>query len=675
MEENNSTSTVFAVEKFAKTVTPLPIERAANGSESYVNWGDRNEYPNFLLELYDTVPLHQSIINSKVDYLIGEGMTDKSTGKPMDKMFTTKDTPAQFAQKVAFDLTIFNWFAVGVQYNVFGKPILLFHIPGNHVRTNKAKSKFWISDDWAASTSKQMSYGAFKPGINKDLETKVFLYSSYTPSIAKVYPSIKYKSAIVNMVTEAIITQFNKNDLEGGFSAAHIINFFKGIPGDKQANEFQEKFEEAYSGEKGGKWIINFNQPPTNQTPAAPITVETVQSPDYSTKLDGINKKNETNILTAHQAPSRALFGIEQAAGLNGNDLENAFSIFSNVWVKNNRNNLEDGLNSIFKHIGIPEVEFKSSGFVLPKNLSDATKEKVYTKNELRAIDGLPAIPDGDTPIEVTSPNSISLNTGGEQSQGGGEMAVGTLTALSDLVSNTTMTPEQKKNMLIIAFKLKPEDAELLAGTTTGTISPSAIGAFSKGRVLTEADFELVKDLGICRTDFSVLDETDFSAEDFRRVELYFDDAEDIERYLLENDTEGMTVSEIRAAIRKELGITVTTKELTTKINRLTEAGVIGDKQPEKKSITRDVKVLYQYEVRPGYGAEIIATTRGFCRKVIGNDRYYSREDIQQMSSIFGYDVFKHCGGWYQKPGSDEAESQCRHQWKSVRVIKKQNNG
>lgn len=598
--------------KFAHTITPLPVERETTGANNMVIWGDFNTYPNFLLELFKSVALHSSIVSSKTDYLTGDGLVDKATGKPLEIKIGYKDTAEVFANKVAFDFNLFGWFTVGVLYNIFGKAVAVYHIPAHHVRSNKSKSKFYVSDDWSRATE-VLDYEAYKPGTNKDLKAKVYTYQAYVPSAQNVYPSIRYESGIINMVCERLINDFGKNNLEEGFSLTTILSFFKGLPDTEAGKLFTKKVKDAYTGVKGAKVIIDFNNTPTQQSPSTESKATNIDTPDFTAKLEGIHKINETNILTSHQAPSRALFGIEQAAGLNGNDLENAYSIFNRVWVRKNRNDLESGLNILFASIGWPEIAFKDSGSALPKNLSDTTKEKVYTIDELRAIDGLPPLANGEGNKIIEVKPAVSAPAG--------------------------------------AFSLKP-----------------------KGRILKDEDFELVAHLGTSRTDFNVLDEAEFhlhTAEDFRRAELAFDDAADIEKYILENDITDKSISEIRAAILKDLGLKVTTKELTDKIARLTEAGIIGEKAPEKKSLTRNVQILYEYNVRPGFGAAIIPGSRGFCRKLINNDRYYTREDIQQMSAIFGYDIFKHCGGWYYNPKTDEAENQCRHFWKQVRVIKK----
>lgn len=605
----------YVIESFARSVTPLPVESAAFGNGNVVYWGDNNLYPNFLLELYHTVPLHQSIINSKVDYIIGDGLVEKATGKPYEYQVSIKDSASKLAYKCVFDFVISNIIAVYVEYNAFGKAIYVDHIPFNHMRTNETKTKFWVCNDWFMRPQTQLSYQVYKPGSNPDKDTRVFVYTPYVPSAQNTYPAIRYGSGITNMVNEKVINDFCKNDLEDGFSAAHVISFFKGMPDSVEGKKFSEKVKAAYSGAKGAKYIIDFNMQPTQQTPAAPINVATIDSPDYSAKLSFMNTKNESNILAAHQAPSRALFGIEQAAGLNGNDLENAYAIFNNTWVKVNRNNAEEALNILFKDLGFPESEFKAKGSLLPKNLSDTTKEKVYTVNELRALDGLPPKADGTGDVLLEQPKQVVAGQ---------------------------------------AFSLMPPVTQ------------------SKGRILTEEDFLQVQHLGIPKEQYTVLDESIYPStpEDFRAIQLQFDDASDIEDWILNNEVDGMTDSQIRAAIRKELGISATTAEIKEKVSKLKEAGIIGD-QPEKKSLTRDVKIMYEYKVRPGFGSALLSTSRGFCKKLIGNDRLYTREDIQAMSAIFGYDVFKHCGGWYYNPKTDQAENQCRHEWKTVRALKK----
>lgn len=83
--------------------------------------------------------------------------------------------------------------------------------------------------------------------------------------------------------------------------------------------------------------------------------------------------------------------------------------------------------------------------------------------------------------------------------------------------------------------------------------------------------------------------------------------------------------------------------------------------------------VMYDYVLRDKYqdSKVIISTSRAFCRKVIALDKYFSMQDIQAMSSHFGYDIFKFCGGFSRKKGTTISEPKCRHEWKTVRLKKK----
>lgn len=64
-------------------------------------------------------------------------------------------------------------------------------------------------------------------------------------------------------------------------------------------------------------------------------------------------------------------------------------------------------------------------------------------------------------------------------------------------------------------------------------------------------------------------------------------------------------------------------------------------------------------------------TSRPFCKKLLQLGRLYSRADIDQMSSILGYDVWKRRGGWYHNPETDVTVPHCRHEFSQVVVRRK----
>lgn len=90
------------------------------------------------------------------------------------------------------------------------------------------------------------------------------------------------------------------------------------------------------------------------------------------------------------------------------------------------------------------------------------------------------------------------------------------------------------------------------------------------------------------------------------------------------------------------------------------------------KGLETELVVRYQYEKAPGIeGGILLPTSRDFCRKIVESNKVFSREDINQMSSELGYDVWKRRGGWYHNPNTDTNTPQCRHIWSSKVMIRK----
>ena len=160
--------------------------------------------------------------------------------------------------------------------------------------------------------------------------------------------------------------------------------------------------------------------------------------------------------------------------------------------------------------------------------------------------------------------------------------------------------------------------------------------------------------------------------ETFKTFEDYFSQFDEELIYKLET---------IRTEIKKELAISISVADLGEKLAKLNSSGVISikivdgninqtpveSKPKEAKSSTpkREVEVLYSYE---GVKDD---RNRAFCAKILETDRFYSREEIQSMTSIFGYDIFKFRGGWYHNPSTNKDTPFCRHHWHANKVIRK----
>lgn len=96
----------------------------------------------------------------------------------------------------------------------------------------------------------------------------------------------------------------------------------------------------------------------------------------------------------------------------------------------------------------------------------------------------------------------------------------------------------------------------------------------------------------------------------------------------------------------------------------------------EKKEVPTfdELFIRYRYVLRPDAPA-LKNKSRPFCEAMVSNPRYFSKEDIENISSELGqlynipdYDAFKMRGGWYHDPVKNVNLPYCRHVWQQELV-------
>lgn len=611
--------------KFEKHNLPTPFESLYKDDNQIVYYGVDNQYPSFLLKLFNESSIHSAIINTKTTYIIGAGL--KVNDSDINVNVNAQDSFQEFIGKVVKDYLIFGYFFVEVVYNAFNEPIEYFHIPAQCVRTNKLKDKFWYSEDWAIKR-KMIEYYRWRLN-NNDSTSKIFFYDGYNPSINQVYSQPDYNGSIKSIVTDIAIKDFNLNQIKNHFSLSTLVTFFNGNNlTDEVKKQVNKELKEVYSGENGAKLIVSFE---SSEGKAA--DVKNISAGDWDKAFVEVAKAVADDIYRGHQCTSPLLFGVKTEGQLGGNtELETAYSIFKNTYVVVKRAELESAFNLLFSNSTLikGKLSFKDKP-LFSTQISDVLKEKIYTINEMRKEAGLPPLANGDRLLNES--------------------------------------PAPSNN-----FEEESEDDEPIIDKKKGQL-----------KRLTDEDFEKVKHFGRSKQDFEVIKQGKFVFNQYEATKLHlqFDLEQDIADYLVNNDIKNMTIDDIVAEL-KDKGIDISSSDLKETITKLNESGLLkatiedGEVtvKPNKQADIPDtgkIQVMYEYVLRDEVdGPDLLPTSRGFCRKLINNDKFYSREDIQTMSSIFEYDVFAYGGGWYNSP--DGPTPYCRHKFKSVTVRLKEND-
>lgn len=679
---------------FTNQNIPLPTESRNSSDTTFVNWGLNNQYPAFILDLYHQSAIHSAIVNQKTNYIIGNGLKINAT-TDIDININPSDSLKEFTSKIVKDYLIFNAFAVEVISNVFGEPVEFHHVPVHKLRMNKSKTKFWFCEDWLLSR-KYITYDRYSTRIANDGTSKIFYFDGYFPSINNTYTTPEYAGTIKAIVTDVAIKDFNLNNIKNHFSPSTIITFFNGANVSEEVKkQTVEEIDTKFRGESGMKYIIDFQG-----KDGKPAEIKQLSSNDWDKAYLQVAENNINDILIGHQVQNPTLFAIQTAGKLgNTQELEVSYEIFKNNYIQVKRDELEAAFNQLFtSYKAINGKVCYSDKPLFNTQLSDTTKEKVYTINELREIAGLKPLADGDrlltdaarpglaTPEATVAPNAdgdvapvaqeandnIKNLTGRQHQQ---------VMRIVRQFLNGKMTQEQAGLMLKSGYGFTDEEVNIFLGVEPDVPEEETpadeVKKKPSSKKLTEDDFELIKDLGTSFQEFEVVEVVSHNHQ-------AFDKAGDIAQYVIDNDIKGLTINELVDVLKGKGGLKTSENELQAILKKLTDSGVIKVDIDKDRRIsikpnnlpdvpaTDAVFVMYQYIKRPEVkGADLLPTSRSFCVKLIENDRLYTREEIQTMSSIFGYDVYQFCGGFYYDAEAEVTTSHCRHKWQALKVKRK----
>jgi len=462
---------------------------------------------------------------------------------------------------------------------------------------------------------------------NADETSKIFFFDGYFPSPNSVYPMPEYNGSLKSIKTDIAIRDFNYNNIRNHFSVSTLITFFNGSNiTDDVAQQKLDSIKKNYTGENGNKLLLDFQN--SNGKAAE---VQNLTPGDWDKAYVETLKNVADDIYRGHQVTSPMLLGVKTEGQLGGaTEMETAYEIFKNTYIRGKRAELIAAFNLLFTGSDLiaEELQFTDKP-LFNTGLSETLKEKVYTINELRKEAGLPPLPNGDRlladPIEKEEPSI-----------------------------QQPIEEDLKKN--------------------------------SKGnlRELSDEDFDKVSHFGLHKDDFEIVQNGRyvFSKEEADLFQMEFDLEQDVSGWLVANNINGNSLDEIVVGL-SEAGLNVTVDELKPMLTKLNDSGLVKVQIKDNKvSIQQDTKteipnsdevfVMYDYVKRSeASGPELLPTSRGFCKKLISNNKYYSMEDIQSMSTIFGYSVFQYGGGFWHNAETDKTTSSCRHRFKSVVVKRK----
>lgn len=331
----------------------LPEFKEVRGKD-WISYGDKNLFPEKLIELLQTSAIHGTAIQAKLDAVIGEGIAEIGD-TPINR---NGETLNDIYEKVAYDYLTFNGYSLNVIWNRGGDAIAeIYHLPFNKVRSGKLNEddvvdQYYFSSNWANPRKYvPKEYPAYNPTDNRgDMASQILYYYDYSPA-SDVYPLPSYMGAVNDIELDSRISKFHNANISNGMSPSIFINMPNGEPeSPEEQRKLYEGILDSFTGENNaGRVFLSFSE---GQELAPQVTTVPSANDSYYVVLE---ERISSRILTAHRITSPILVGIRDSSGLgnNADEIQTAFTHFQSTVIEPIQKSLNKSLTRVTKGMGI----------------------------------------------------------------------------------------------------------------------------------------------------------------------------------------------------------------------------------------------------------------------------------------------------------------------------------
>jgi len=653
--------------QFDQAQQPRFEEKKGKG---YVEFGAANDYPKYLLSLYNESPKHGAIVKSKSNYIYGQGFDNN------DIVNSNGDTWNDVLKRSIKDDELYRGYYLQIIWNRLKQVSEIYHIEFHKVRVSKDLQKFYVKNDWMDFREKPREYEAFN--INNPFGSQIYYYKEYNPSY-EVYPLPVYFQGLNYIESDIEVSRHILGMAKQSFVGSTLINLNNGDPiNEEHKGEIERGIIKKFTGDSGKRVVIMFNRSKDNAAEIVPLATTTLTKEDFT----NVNNLIQQEIFASHQIVSPTLFGIKTEGQLGGrNEIRDAYEIFNNVYVNERQTQLESVFNKFYKLKGgqgelsiqpVEPLKFEFTENVMVQNL---------TQNEIRALMGKEPLQSGEvtiagksaqvdtTPSLQETPmvsNDNIKNLSGRQYQN--------VMRIVRQFTQGKLTKPQASLMLKNGFNFSDEDVNTFLGIDDSPITEFEIQKFSmteEDRIISEFEsfgdernlFEIIKSdsiqnnfvMDLNQAEANVLDQI---TKDSNITPPLISKVTKLDIKIVEEIIARLVSNKILKTIESKVNA-------SPKYEVLKPVSELGGKDSTKK----EIYIRYSYEWRVADNGN---PSRLFCQKLLqlSKTKMWSRADIEQISMRLGYSVFERCGGWWTMPEGTHSV-QCRHEWVSHLVTKK----
>lgn len=453
----------------------FPVEQ--NAGEFY-KYGMYNDFPEFLIYLYNNSSIHNTCVNAVVEGVIGEGLVCDEGHTHMLDHANLEETWNDIYKKIALDYKLYGGYALEVIWSKDRSRVSeVYHVDYSWIRAKEKTASgkipgYYISDEWAEKYkygigggiyNKYQSAGTFEelpflPTFNPkrafEEPKQLYVYNPYKPG-QKYYPLPDYAGALRVIEVDIETDNFHANNLRNGLTPSLAITTFLNADPD-QRTEIESMLRNQYAGTNNAGRLIYMDVDSLENAPK----IEPIQSNGTDEYYMQLNDMVQQKILTAHRITSPMILGIKTEGQLGGRaEVIDAYLLFTNTVLRPMQQTLvqcvEDMLHYQYPtagqfQVGVQQLNLFNDGSVeqdVVTGIEAEVGEDVQLEGEIEKSDA----------VELSS-NEVMRTLSGRQYQN--------LMRIVRHYGQDKITLEQAKTMLAAGFGLSKEQIDAFLGVT-----------------------------------------------------------------------------------------------------------------------------------------------------------------------------------------------------------------
>lgn len=347
---------------FDKQIENAPIIKK-NMQYDIIQYGSKNCYPYDLIGLYNTSVTMKACVDFATNAIVGEGVDfDAMKLKDGDLQNPNYYTGwNEFIRALAFDFTLYSAFAFQIIKNRDGKTYSFFHQPIEMVRLEEMDedgviNNAYLCKDWTVpSKYPPIKIPIFGFQEEREIpmgEPYLFYHRQYNP-VNAYYGLPTYASAINAIQAEAQHQIHNLKCITNGFTPVGAITL-PSVDTDEERQALIDNITNMFTGAyNSNNLLITFR----DNIEAKPIEFTPFTTNNGNVNLYADATERTVNwIMAGFKIPSKALIGYpadNTGFSNSGEYMESAFALYNVNVANNNRKEILDVVNSLFKMNGV----------------------------------------------------------------------------------------------------------------------------------------------------------------------------------------------------------------------------------------------------------------------------------------------------------------------------------